>query len=81
ADLSTRYLDEAMALSPISATQIGDHRFDSEIDDLSAAGRDAALTFNRRYLDALNAIDFAQLSREHHVDALILRNTLEYAIW
>ncbi len=81
ADLSTRYLDEAMALSPISATQIGDHRFDSEIDDLSAAGRDAALTFNRRYLDALNAIDFAQLAREHHVDALILRNTLEYAIW
>ena len=24
------------ALSPVSATQIGDHRFDHEIDDLSA---------------------------------------------
>ncbi len=80
-DLSKRYLDEAMALSPISATQIGDHRFDSEIDDLSAAGRQAALTFNQRNLDALNAIEFAQLSRENQVDALILKNTLEYAIW
>ncbi|PTT56942.1 DUF885 domain-containing protein, partial [Stenotrophomonas sp. HMWF022] len=37
ADLSKRALDTWMQLSPVSATQIGDHRYDSEIDDLSAA--------------------------------------------
>ena len=81
AELSKRYLDEGMKFSPISATQIGDHRFDSEVDDLSAAGRQAGLDFNRRYLTELEAIDFAQLSRDNHVDALILKNTLEYGIW
>ena len=35
ADLSKRALDTWMQLSPISATQIGDHRYDSEIDDLA----------------------------------------------
>src|SRR5690606_25252404 len=39
ADLSRRALDTWMQLSPVSATQIGDHRHDSEIDDLSAAGQ------------------------------------------
>jgi uncharacterized protein (DUF885 family) len=81
AELSKRYLDEGMKFSPISATQIGDHRFDSEVDDLSASGRQAGLDFNRRYLTELEAIDFAQLSRDNHVDALILKNTLEYGIW
>lgn len=81
AAVSKRYLDEAMKLSPISATQIGDHRFDSEIDDLSEAGRQASLDFNRRYLAELDGIDFDALSRENRVDALILKNTLEYGIW
>ena len=81
ADLSKRFLDESMRMSPISATQIGDHRFDSEVDDLSEAGRQAGLDFNRRYLAELEAIDFAQLSRDNHVDALILKNMLDYGIW
>ncbi|WP_202843046.1 DUF885 domain-containing protein [Luteimonas saliphila] len=81
ADLSKRYLDEAMALSPVSATQIGDHRFDSEIDDLSAAGRGRSDEFNKRMLAELDAIDLATLSRDNQVDAKILRNQLEYALW
>ncbi|WP_394004550.1 DUF885 domain-containing protein [Luteimonas sp. WGS1318] len=81
ADLSKRYLDEAMRVSPISATQIGDHRFDAEVDDLSPAGREASTAFYRRMLAELDAIEFAALSRENHVDALILKNTLEYGIW
>ena len=79
--LSRRYLDEALALSPVSATQIGDHRFDHEIDDLSTAGRQKSGDFNRRFLAELDAIDLASLSREHQVDARILRNQLEYALW
>ncbi|MCD9029242.1 DUF885 domain-containing protein [Luteimonas sp. BDR2-5] len=81
AALSQRYLDQMLALSPVWATQIGDHRFDGEIEDLSEAGRQAGLDFNRRTLAELDAIDASQLSRDNHVDALILRNQLEYGIW
>jgi uncharacterized protein (DUF885 family) len=81
ATLSQRFLDEGLALSPISATQIGDHRFDAEIDDLSAAGRQKAVDWSRSMLAALDAIDTAKLSRENQVDGLILRNQLEGAIW
>ena len=31
--VSKRYLDEMMALTPVNATSLGDHRFDSELDD------------------------------------------------
>ncbi|MDH7451528.1 DUF885 domain-containing protein [Luteimonas composti] len=81
AGLSRRYLDEAMALSPVAATGIGDHRFDAELDDLSEAGRARADAFNQRYLAELESIDLAALSREHQVDARILRNQLESALW
>ncbi|MGJ4802225.1 DUF885 domain-containing protein [Luteimonas sp. SDU82] len=81
AGLSRRYLDEAMALSPVAATRIGDHRFDAELDDLSESGRAKAEAFNQRYLDELDAIDLASLSRENQVDARILRNQLESALW
>ena len=52
AELSKKALDTWMQLSPVSATQIGDHRFDSELDDLSAAGqnRHRAFGMERGYL-------------------------------
>jgi len=81
AALSQRYLDESMALSPVAATQVGDHRFDAMLDDLSAEGRARADGFNRGMLAELDAIDLAALSRENQVDAMILRNQLEYALW
>jgi uncharacterized protein (DUF885 family) len=79
--LAARYLDRAMALSPISATTIGDHRFDTEIDDVSAAGRDAGLQFSRETLAALERIDRTQLSRANQVDAAMLSNALRGDIW
>ncbi|TWT17829.1 DUF885 domain-containing protein [Luteimonas marina] len=81
ADLSGRYLDQSLALSPVAATQIGDHRFDAELDDVGEAGRRKAVEFNRRFLAELDAIDATRLSRENQVDAKILRNQLEYALW
>lgn len=81
AALSKRWLDEVMRLNPVSATQIGDHRYDAEIDDLSAAGRQRQLDFNRKLLAELDAIDAAKLSRENQVDAAILRNRLESEVW
>ena len=81
AALSARFLDEGMALSPISATQVGDHRFDSEVDDLSAAGRQKSADWGRALLADLDKVDAAALSRENQVDALILRNALEGTLW
>ncbi len=81
ADLSKRALDTWMQLSPISATQIGDHRYDSEIDDLSAAGQQKMLTAYKGLLGELDQIDVSKLGRENQVDAAILRNQLQQEIW
>ena len=80
-DLSARALEGWFQLSPVSATQIGDHRFDGELDDLSEAGRARALEFSQNLLAELQALDVAALSRENQVDAAILRNQLQYDIW
>ena len=81
AALAARFLDEGLALSPVAATQIGDHRFDDRLDDLGAAGRKASADWMRAMLAELEAIDATALSREHQVDALILRNQLEGSLW
>ncbi|MCP5476594.1 MAG: DUF885 domain-containing protein [Rhodanobacteraceae bacterium] len=80
-ELSARWVDGRMRLSPLYATAIGDHRFDGDIDDLSADGRRAAAEFSQKLLTELSAIDSTALSRENQVDALILRNQLEYDLW
>jgi uncharacterized protein (DUF885 family) len=81
ADLSKRALDGWFQLSPVSATQIGEHKYDSEIDDLSAAGRQKGVDFGKKMLAELDALDPGKLSRENQVDAAILRNQLQYGIW
>jgi uncharacterized protein (DUF885 family) len=81
AALSQRWLDGSMKLAPVNATQIGDHRFDAELDDLSAEGRNAVLDFDRGLLAALAAIDRKGLSRAHQVDAALLENQLRYELW
>ena len=35
--LAERFLDRVPALSPVTATELGDHRFDGELDEVSAA--------------------------------------------
>ena len=81
ADLSQRALAGWFQLSPVTATQIGEHKYDGEVDDLSAAGRQKGLEFGRKILAELDALDVAGLSRENQVDAAILRNQLQYDLW
>jgi uncharacterized protein (DUF885 family) len=81
ADLSRRWLDGWMRLNPVAATQLGDHRFDTEVDDLSATGRQKAIDFSTRLLAELEAMDTGALTRENQVDASILRNQLRSDIW
>jgi len=81
AELSQRWLDGAMAISPVSATTIGDHRHDAELDDLGADGLRRSLEFSRSILADLERIDRAALSRENQVDYAILRNQLRSDVW
>ncbi len=81
ADLSKRWLDGWLKLNPITATQQGDHRFDSEIDDLSENGRKAYVAFARSMQTELDAIDVNKLSRENQIDAAILRNQIQSDLW
>jgi uncharacterized protein (DUF885 family) len=79
--LAQRYLREAPEQSPVSATALGDHRFDDRLDDVSAAGWQARLTFSELYLAALESIDRTKLSRANQVDALLLIHDLESDRW
>jgi uncharacterized protein (DUF885 family) len=80
-DLSRRYFDEVLALQPVQATALGDHRYDDKLDDVSAAGRERRLTLERELLAAVRALDATQLSRAHQVDAQLLASRLEYDAW
>lgn len=79
--LAEDYVDQFPALSPVRATEIGDHRFDDDLDDVSAEGRAARREFNERFLEQLAAINPEDLSRDRQVDAALLKNELTYALW
>ncbi len=79
--LAQRYIREAPELSPADATSLGDHRFDDRLDDVSAAGWQARLTFAELYLAALEPIDRSKLSRANQVDALLLLHELQSDRW
>ena len=79
--ISKRYLDEMVALTPVNATALGDHRFDDQLDDVSTAGYDRRAALAHELLGQVQVLDSAELSRAHQVDARLLANELEYQIW
>ncbi len=76
AALSAKWLDGYARLRPATATALGDHRFDGEIDDVSAAGRAARAQHTKETADTLMSIDRTKLSRENQVDAAMLAEQL-----
>ncbi len=79
--IAKRYLREFPEISPVSATGLGDHRFDDRLDDVSAEGWEAQAAFADTYLSALEPIDASRLSRSNQVDLMLLRHRLEYQRW
>jgi uncharacterized protein (DUF885 family) len=79
--LGARFVDEFGRHSPVNATALGDHRFDGDLDDLSAAGRAQSEAWSRRLLAELETIDRGALTRANQVDAAMLDNQLRSAIW
>ena len=76
------YLETQFRHQPLEATQLGDHRFDSLLDDIS---REALAARRARDVEALEAlprrIDYAQLSRSSQIDYEIFRHDLTRSIW
>ena len=78
---SDRIVDEYLKLDPITATQLGEHRYDALLPDVSAKGRAARRAFAERSLAELARFDRSQLNREHQVDAILLKDQLDYMIF
>lgn len=81
AALTKRWLDGTLKLSPISATYIGEHRYDGEVDDVSSTGRKARSEHAKGVLAELDAMDRTALNRANQVDASILANQLRFDLW
>ncbi len=79
--VSKRYLDEMIALTPVNATSLGDHRFDAELDDVSVKGYDQRVALAHELLGEVQGLASAEMSRANQVDAGLLESELQYQIW
>lgn len=76
------YLDLDFQLQPAAATELGDHRFDAQLEDLSAGGRAKWLELTRRTLSALpTEVDYQRLSRAGQIDFEIFQHELKTSEW
>lgn len=76
------YLDEEFRLHPLFATQMGNHEFDDQLDDLSPAARAKDVTRAKNWLAMLpKEIDYKKLSRDGQIDYEIWTNSLKYGLW
>jgi len=86
AELGNEFLDDHLRRHPEAATELGDHRFDAHLTDVSGpalAGERRALDEFARRLDALETASLRNgaLTAEHRVDATILRNSIQRRIF
>ncbi len=76
------YLETEFRDQPLEATRLGDHRFDSQLDDLAREAIEARRVRAGETLAALpQRIEYAQLSRNSQIDYEIFRQDLTRSIW
>jgi uncharacterized protein (DUF885 family) len=76
------YLDEHFRQQPLDATQLGDHRFDGLLDDISPQARRGWLALTRGTLKELTReVNYKKLSRDGQIDFEIFQHELETDIW
>lgn len=80
-EFSKHWLETMLRTSPVAATQIGDHRFDRDLDDVSDAGRKTRADARDRLMAMLAAIDRNKLSRANQVDAALIDNQMRFDKW
>ena len=81
AGLAREYLDDRAERHPDTATELGDHRFDAHLPDLSAAALAGERQALGRWTDAAGALETGTLAPEHQVDAAMLANDVARRIF
>jgi uncharacterized protein (DUF885 family) len=81
AELSARILEEWLEASPVTATSLGDHRFDDRLPEPGPAARDRLLATCRERSAELAALDPGTLSASEQVDLAILRHRLDARVF
>ncbi len=71
------FLDAFLAMDPVAATRIGDHRYDDRWPDVSPAGRAARLEGIEHWLEAFRALDPGSLSADDAIDRDLVIDELE----
>lgn len=79
--LVEQHLDRMLELNPEWATNLGDHRFDGRISDLSEAGYQERVELNRATLAALQKINPDDLSAANGIDYATLQEGCESTIF
>lgn len=79
--LAARYIEEFTELSPVSATSLGDHRYDGELNEISKVAREKRTAFCRSYLNQLAEIDREKLGRQLQIDHELLEHDLQRTLW
>lgn len=80
-NIADEFISDLTNLSPVTATMIGDHSADDELDNVDDAAREETLILLREYETALERLDRDQLSRPNQVDAELLAHEIESNIW
>jgi uncharacterized protein (DUF885 family) len=76
------FLDQRFAMHPLEATELGDHRFDSRLDDLSPDALKRSIAHLEQTLKQLpRDVKYASLDRDGQIDYEIFEHDLERAIW
>ncbi len=76
------FLEESFRAQPVLATQLGEHKYDHLLDDLSPAARAANVARMRATLaDLPRKVDRAKLSADGRIDYGILEHHLKRELW
>ena len=78
--LAAEYWEAGLQASPVSATFMGDHRWDDRLGDNSPAGFERELTRYRDTLQRLEAIDRSSLSPSERITWVALQDELARGI-
>lgn len=76
------YLEELCHQQPSSATSLGDHRFDAQLDDISPAARTKWHAWLQHSLVLLpQEVSYQRLSRDGQINFEILKKEFERQLW
>lgn len=76
------YLDDNFRLRPLEATRLGDHRFDSQLEELTPEARARWLELTRKTLAELpQKVEYTKLSRNGQIDFEIFQHSLKFDEW